>query len=340
MNKAETPIGAGFEPASLRASLPVFGQTTALSELANISRDYRAYLDHYGLGGCFELASKYRYGTVEAGGYSIAVQQFDSADARGIVTVVHGYFDHVGLYGHLIDLLLRSGFSVLAFDLPGHGLSSGERAGVRTFDEYAAVLDQIITLLPDASATRARLAVGQSTGCAILLQHLLVHGAESPFDGCILMAPLVRPQSWLQAKILFRMVGAFREYWPRKWNHNTHNDQFQYFIRHHDPLQPHLINASWVKALSNWVPMIEAHEPLTGAEDKGARLPQVTILQGDEDATVDWEYNLPVLARLLPGSQQQVLKGVRHHMVNESADYRELIFERLLAALNEAVVRG
>jgi lysophospholipase len=332
--------GAGFEPDSLRARLPVFDVSEHLPDSTNIPEDYRGYLDHYDLNACVELASVYRYGTVEACGYSIAVQQFDCAEARGIVTVLHGYFDHVGLYGHVVELLLRSGFCVLAFDLPGHGLSSGDRAGVRTFDEYAAVLDQIIALLPAASATQPRLAVGQSTGCAILLQHLLAHGAGTPFDACVLMAPLVRPQSWLQAKILFRMLGAFREYWPRKWNHNTHNDQFQDFIRHHDPLQPHLINASWVKALVNWVPMIEAHEPLPTAEDRGAKLPQVTILQGDEDATVDWEYNLPVLARLLPGSRQQVLKGVRHHMVNESAEYRELVFERLLEALNEAAVRG
>ncbi|WP_423811416.1 alpha/beta hydrolase, partial [Pseudomonas aeruginosa] len=41
----------------------------------------------------------------------------------GSLLLMHGYYDHMGLYRHVVDWALGMGFSVLACDLPGHGLS-------------------------------------------------------------------------------------------------------------------------------------------------------------------------------------------------------------------------
>ena len=57
--------------------------------------------------------------------------------------ILHGYYDHVGLYRHVVEWGLRMGFAVLACDLPGHGLSSGARASINEFVEYQAVLQRL-----------------------------------------------------------------------------------------------------------------------------------------------------------------------------------------------------
>ena len=59
---------------------------------------------------------------------------------RGTVLICHGYFDYVGLYRHLIAHVLELGYAVLAYDLPGHGLSSGPR-GDPGLPIYREVLD-------------------------------------------------------------------------------------------------------------------------------------------------------------------------------------------------------
>ena len=57
----------------------------------------------------------------------------ESASPKGTVFILHGYFDHVGLYTQLIDRCLGAGFDVLAYDQPGHGLSSGTLTAIGSF---------------------------------------------------------------------------------------------------------------------------------------------------------------------------------------------------------------
>ena len=76
---------------------------------------------------------------VESNGERITIQTFapNDREIQAWAVVCHGYYDHVGLYGHLIkDLLLRD-IAVVTFDQPGHGLSSGDRANIGCRDSTA-----------------------------------------------------------------------------------------------------------------------------------------------------------------------------------------------------------
>ncbi|PYE52964.1 alpha/beta hydrolase [Deinococcus yavapaiensis] len=55
-------------------------------------------------------------------------------DERGAVLLLHGYGEHAGRYGHVVEALADAGFSVYAYDQRGHGQSSGPRALVRMAD--------------------------------------------------------------------------------------------------------------------------------------------------------------------------------------------------------------
>ncbi len=69
----------------------------------------------------------------------------------------HGFYDHMGLYRHVVDWALDQGFVVIACDLPGHGLSSGARASIDDFAVYQEVVQALFAQAASA-ATAAALA--------------------------------------------------------------------------------------------------------------------------------------------------------------------------------------
>ena len=104
-----------------------------------------------------QLNSYHWQGVVEVDQYRIHVQIYEpkfaedeQGEVKGSVWLVHGYLEHSGIYQPIIKEILEQGFSVLAFDLPGHGLSNGTVAGIEDFDDYQKVLHGIAEVVDDA----------------------------------------------------------------------------------------------------------------------------------------------------------------------------------------------
>lgn len=230
----------------------------------------------------------------------------------------HGYFDHVGLFEHLLRYLLSKQLTVCAFDQIGHGLSSGERATIDSFDRYVTVLETV------RSAAGALLpapcyGVGQSTGCAVLMEHALQQGVQ--FDELVLFAPLVRPAHWGVNRLVYEVARRTVKDRPRAVTENAENPEFMH-LQHHDPLAPTRLPVQWVTAMVEWMHRFEASE----------RLPQVPyVLQGDRDGTVAGCYNVGVLQRLVAPAELPVLwlAGGRHHLPNESDALRAQMWDWL-----------
>lgn len=138
----------------------------------DLSDEMVAYCRFYGLDLWVEHPDvAYHQGYVKACGHEVMVHYFrlpDQSTERGTVFILHGYFDHVGLYSQLIDRCLGAGFDVLAYDQPGHGLSSGTPAAIGSFLEYQGVLSDVMAQVRD-KLRQPWFAVGQSTGGAILI---------------------------------------------------------------------------------------------------------------------------------------------------------------------------
>ncbi len=93
---------------------------------------------------------------------------------KGTVFLLHGYLEHSGIYQPIIRELLDQGFSVLTYDLPGHGLSNGSPASIQNFDHYQQVLEAVYRYVNmQLNRPTPWLGIGQSTGGAIWLHHLL-----------------------------------------------------------------------------------------------------------------------------------------------------------------------
>ncbi len=300
---------APFSPDALRASLQPLAAGQPLSS------EGLAYQHFYGLDFPHRpVPFKRQLGRFSAGGYEL-VSQVWWPEAAPVATlfVVHGFYDHMGLYRHVIEWGLKHGFVVIACDLPGHGLSSGERASIEDFAQYQEALQGVFIEAQSLQLPQPWHLYGQSTGGAVVLDHLLRQGDQSPAQGqAILMAPLVRPKDWHWSKFSYYLLRPFVKGIERRFSENSTDPDFLPFLQA-DPLQPRRLPTAWVGALARWIPRVENALP-------SARRP--LVIQGQADKTVDWKHNLDVLNAKFNQPQVLLIPEARHHLANESAQIR------------------
>ncbi len=305
---------ARIQPERLRRSLP------PLSQAVDVSAEALEYQAYYGLNMPHRRNVQRRLGRFRVHDYDVVAQAWWPEQPHASLLILHGYYDHMGLYRHVVDWGLEMGFAVLACDLPGHGLSSGPRASINEFDEYQAVLAGLFEQARQLDLPRPWHLLGQSTGGAIALDHLLHQADNADLGRTILLAPLIRPRAWLRSRLSYELVRRFVRQIPRTFTDNSSDPAFLEFVQSRDPLQPDILPTAWVGALSRWIPRIEGapdstHSPL--------------IIQGEADMTVDWRHNLPMLQRKFATSEILRLPDARHHLANEREELRRVYFDFL-----------
>lgn len=276
---------------------------------------HRQYLEYYGIDFLQAgAASEYRFGTLSVQAFTIAVQSWQPLEsAKGTIFIVHGYWEHSGLCGPLIELCLQAGFAVVVFDEPGHGLSSGEPVAIDSFHRYVSVLQAVMDTQADAIGPK--IGIGQSTGGAVLLGHFFT--THKNLDDTILLSPLVRAHSWR-----WLVAGHSVLYpWVKKFPRNmrvcgSHDPEFAKFIKS-DSLQSFHVSGQWISAMRRW-----AIEFVTYTAKPGNML----FIQGEQDDTVDWRYNLAAVKARVPELTVAMIPGAFHNLVNESEQFREPVF--------------
>jgi lysophospholipase len=260
------------------------------------------------------------FGHFNSGKYDIVVHYFSldsegQQNSRGTCFLFHGYFDHAGLFRHLIEYCLQRQFNVVIYDLPGHGLSTGERVSIPSFSDYLTVLKDCVKLFGNV-APQPWYAIGQSTGAAILMDYTLQELPPS-FDKIVLLAPLVRAAEWRLVKLAYWVGSKFLDKVPRKFGVNSNDKAFMEFLEKTDPLQARHIAVRWVDALLRW----ESRFDYLPASEK-----HILIIQGQRDTTVDWRYNIPAIRKKFPKAKYLPLQEAYHHLANESPEIRAKIF--------------
>jgi len=288
-----------------------------------MAKEVELYNQYYGLD--FETRFEglnHTVGTFEVAGFNIVAHVYKFEHGKGTAYIHHGYYDHVGIYGNIIEHCLQQGFNVFIYDLPGHGLSSGERAGIESFSQYDEVFNAGLALIQE-NLPQPLVLMGQSTGGAVIINYLLSRGItrhSSPFKKIVLMAPLVRPVSWGTGQFFYYLVRPFTKKVKRVFAVNSGNEDFLKFISKNDPLQPLFLRTSWVGALKKWIKIIEACEPVDL---------DVQVIQGTDDGTVDYQYNMKVLQKKFSGFRVKYVVQGRHQLVNEESEKLQQVLSAL-----------
>ncbi|WP_286751616.1 alpha/beta hydrolase [Pseudomonas sp. UBA2522] len=299
---------ASFHPDLLRTSLAPLNARKPLCTHA------KAYQRFYGL----DLPVHSWLGQFAVAGFEVVAQVWCPQQPKATLLLLHGYYDHMGLYRHLVAWALKRGYAVVSCDLPGHGLSSGERASIDDFAIYQQVLECLFEQTRSLQLPHPWHLCGQSTGGAIAVDHLLHNPQTSPIDGqVLLLAPLVRPCAWRWSKLSYHVLRHFVNGIKRRFTENSTDPAFLPFLEA-DPLQPRRLPTAWVGALIDWITRIEAAPVSTR---------QPLIVQGEADGTVDWPYNLQVLRAKFAQPQVMMLPGARHHLANELPAIRQRYFD-------------
>ncbi len=278
------------------------------------SDDAQQYLEHYGIN--FEkeaICRKHHAGFFKASGFRIATHIFEAHNPRGTVFFIHGFTDSVGIMQHPIRYLLQHNWTVVAFDLPGHGLSSGEQASIDSFDQYRDVL-MVCLKRCQASLPKPWHGVGQSTGGAVWLNYLGSLPKQTDIEKIALVAPLIRPKGWGLAQWFFPVYKLFIKGPARNFTNNSHDSNFLEFIEHADPLQTRITPTRWVSAMAEWIKLFDSFP---------VQQRSLLVIQGDDDHTVDFNYNLPTIKEKFPTTRVRMIKDARHQLVNESETYRQ-----------------
>ena len=264
-------------------------------------------------------AIRHHVGHLAVGEDNIFTQVWIPQSATITVFVCHGLFDHSGLYAKLLRVLLDEGYAVVMIDFPAHGLSSGDPKLVQSFNDYGSLLNDVLDKI--AAYIPAKLIyLGQSTGAAALVNLTLRYPKYLP-EKVILLAPLLRTTGWRRINWSYCLLHRFFSFVPRQFSSSSHDEEFMDLIDNRDFMQPRWISVRWVGAMRKWGTVLD--------KLNGSNMPTL-IIQGDQDSTVDWQYNIGKFREKFSDLYVTMIPGAMHHLVNEDPMWRKKVFDEVV----------
>ena len=291
--------------------------------IPNYPECVKKYFRHYKLD--FPGVDHY-FGTFRSGNYLIATHIFLPKYTVESIYLVHGYILHSGMFNKFIKKLIKNNYAVVAFDLPGHGFSSGDRGDIGSFNEYAKVIDDLVLKLKDTILPPPFAIIGHSVGGAAVLEYLINY--NSVFKKHLLSAPLVRSDLWDISKTGFTFFGGVVRDIPVLIRDVSSDKEYIEFIKKSDFLRNQKVPVNWVKMLFEWNKKLEQAEQIKD---------NVMIIQGDKDIVVEWNYNLTFLNDLIPKAKISYIIDGKHDLFQETEHIREDVFDISIDYLQEKV---
>jgi alpha-beta hydrolase superfamily lysophospholipase len=261
----------------------------------------------------------------------LAAYWYETADSKATVILGHGYLNHARGNRRVIDFFLDKGYTVLAWDLPGHGKSWGQPGAIDDFMQYARAFDAVLVHARQRQPDDALSFIGHSTSCAVFMtwQRKIWNAglsampepgtASFPLETVVLVAPLVR--TWLYEVSVFGWsVGRWfiNELKPRTSAGSHRPGYSEGFFA--DPYTVKRMPVSWIEPYRNWELGSRAWEP-----DPFPLL----IIQGTSDTALDWRYNLKFLTQVYPEARVELIDGGWHCLLDEAEPWVSQVYELL-----------
>ncbi|OEH92721.1 alpha/beta fold hydrolase [Bacillus solimangrovi] len=271
------------------------------------------YLSYYNLPKEFD----YQSGYITSEHEHLYLQRFTPQFSKYKVLLMHGYLDHSGCLNKLIKFLLVQNIEIYTYDIVGHGLSTGEKADVKSFQLYSKHMMDVLDIIGDKVNV-----VAHSTGGAAVMNFILTNKGNE-VEKVVLLAPLVRSANWLPTLIGKGLISPYFSKVNRTFQRNSSDEVFLKFVKE-DPLQARALPFSWVNSLQSWQKNFESYSPNNR---------EITVIQGLEDRTVDHYYNVKAIQSKFPKSKIILIENARHQLLNEQFVIRQMVFKHILDEL-------
>jgi alpha-beta hydrolase superfamily lysophospholipase len=105
-------------------------------------------------------------------------------ELKGVISLVHGLGEHSGRYATWAGLLNQAGYTILSYDLRGHGKSGGQRGHISSFDDFLADTDLLVNEAKQRYPTSPKFLYGHSLGAIIVTNYVL--RKKPNFNGVII----------------------------------------------------------------------------------------------------------------------------------------------------------
>jgi alpha-beta hydrolase superfamily lysophospholipase len=127
-------------------------------------------------------------------------------DPKDVIVIAHGYAEHGGRYGNLIERLVPQGYALYALDHRGHGRSGGKRALV---DRMAWVIEDFHAFVADVRARHGGQKIkllGHSMGGNVAFGYALRWPED--LSGLILSGPLIGGSAPTAQRLVVKLLSA------------------------------------------------------------------------------------------------------------------------------------
>lgn len=108
----------------------------------------------------------------------------------GVIALVHGLGEHSNRYGYLVDYFLARQFAVYAYDLRGHGKSSGRAGHIDRWSDHSDDLENFLAAVFEENTHAPIFLYGHSMGGQISLDYLTQRG-NSKLKAAVISAPAI-----------------------------------------------------------------------------------------------------------------------------------------------------
>ena len=247
---------------------------------------------------------------------------------HGIICLVHGLGEHSGRYAHWAGLLNQAGYTVLSYDLRGHGKSGGPRGHITSFDDYMRDTDILIKEAETKFPGVSRFLYGHSLGSIIVSNYVLRRKPQ--LTGVVLSAlvnqtPLTKQKGKIfLAKILGGIVPTFTMASgldPTAISRDTNIVS----IYTHDPLVHSVTSVGFGKGSLEAIEWADQHA-------SEWTLP-VLFMHGEADRLAYVEGTKEFAGKIKGDCTLKIWPGLFHEVHNEPE--KELVFEYLRGWLDQ-----
>lgn len=134
-------------------------------------------------------------------GILLHVKRDEVENAIGVVIITHGIAEHSGRYDEITKIFNQEGYSVVRYDLRGHGQSQGKRGALKSYQQF---IDDLHVLVLDEKKRDAKkiYLLGHSMGGLIVNLYAVSH--PKAVQGIISSAA---PSYFIKDVLPFRFIG-------------------------------------------------------------------------------------------------------------------------------------